>query len=118
MKITLNFNLYSLLVFAGVIALSSGCSILKSNLDTADFTKFRKNNQAQLDSLFMAAGTSAAIGMADTAELITQRLIAGLKGSMDTLDPDFQKLKLKIQERSSENRSRASVTGRFEGSGD
>lgn len=98
MKITLNFNLYSLLVFAGVIALSSGCSILKSNLDTADFTKFRKNNQAQLDSLFMAVGTSAAIGMADTAELITQRLIAGLKGSMDTLDPDFQKLKLKIQE--------------------
>ena len=98
MKITLNFNLYSLLVFAGVIALSSGCSILKSNLDTADFTKFRKNNQAQLDSLFMAAGTSAAIGMADNAELITQRLIAGLKGSMDTLDPDFQKLKLKIQE--------------------
>lgn len=89
---------FGLLLLATLFLSSIGCNLLKTNVDRVDLSKFRAKNQAQLDSLLRSASRSAALGLADTAQLITKNLLIGLKGSMDTLDPDFQKLKLKIEE--------------------
>ena len=94
----INFLAAAAFLFAGLLLFNTGCNILKNNLDNADLTKFRAKNQAQIDSLLRSASRSATLGIADTAKLISQNLLIGLKGSMDTLDPDFQKLKLKIEE--------------------
>lgn len=93
-----SLNSIGLLLLAILCLASVGCNLLKTNVDRVDLSKFRAKNQAQLDSLLRSASRSAALGLADTAQLITRNLLIGLKGSMDTLDPDFQKLKLKIEE--------------------
>ncbi len=98
MTIKMNFKPFALLLLSASLLLTAGCNLLKNNVDNVDLTKFRATNQAQLDSLLRSASRSAALGIADTAHLISRNLLIGLKGSMDTLDPDFQKLKLKIEE--------------------
>ena len=86
------------LLLASSLLLVLSCNVLKTNVDRVDLAEFRTKNQQHLDELLRNASRSAALGLADTAEAITQSLIIGLKGSMDTLDPDFQKLKLKLEE--------------------
>ncbi len=108
----INFLAATALLFAGLLLFNTGCNILKNNLDNADLTKFRAKNQAQLDSLLRSASRSATLGIADTAKLISQNLLIGLKGSMDTLDPDFQKLKLKIEELSNLSQSQLDSLGK------
>ncbi|MFN0216876.1 MAG: hypothetical protein ACKVT2_21680 [Saprospiraceae bacterium] len=98
MTIKMKFNLLGTLLLLGLFLLTTGCHLLKKNVDNVELSKFRVNNQTHIDSLVRYAARSAALGIADTAQLITKNLILGLKGSMDTLDPDFQKLKLKIEE--------------------
>lgn len=87
----------TILLYASLLLLFTACNILKNNLDRADLSKFRLQNQAQIDSLMRNASRNAALGLADSAQLISRNLIAGLKGSMDTLDPDFKKLSSKIE---------------------
>ncbi len=86
------------LLLSGLMLFASACNLLKNNIDNVDLKPFRDKNQVYIDSLLRSASRSAALGFADTAGLISKNLIIGLKGSMDTLDPDFQKLKLKIEE--------------------
>ncbi len=98
MNIKSNFKTLITCLFAASLLLLAGCNLLKTNVDNVELSKFRIKNQAQLDSLLRSVTRSAALGFADTAQLISRNLLIGLKGSMDTLDPDFQKLKLKIEE--------------------
>jgi hypothetical protein len=91
------FKHLSILLLVSLLCCSQGCNLLKKNLDNADLGAFRANNQAQLDSLMLSAGRSAAQGMADSAHLIAQNMLIGLKGAMDTLDPDFKKLENQIK---------------------
>ena len=98
MHLKLRSNFFAISLLVGTLLSGTGCNLLKNNVDKVDLSKFRVKNQAQLDSLFRSASRSAALGIADTAQLISKNLLIGLKGSMDTLDPDFQKLKLKIEE--------------------
>lgn len=87
------------LILAGFLwLLFSGCGILKGNLDNADLKKFSANNQPYIDSISRTAARSFALGFADSAQLISRNLMTGLKGSMDTLDPDFKKIKRAIEE--------------------
>lgn len=91
--LALGFAFFAALMFGSV-----GCNLLKHNLDNADLAQFTQKNQPYLDSLFRVASRSAALGFADSAQHISKQLIVGLKGSMDTLDPDFQKLKRTIED--------------------
>lgn len=86
------------LLLASSLLLVLSCNLLKTNVDRVDLADFRTKNQQHLDELLRSASRSAALGLADTAQAISKSLIIGLKGSMDTLDPDFQKLKLKLEE--------------------
>lgn len=74
----------------------SQCHILGKNLNNADLSRFKAANQVHLDSMARSASRQAALGFADSAQLISQNLIIGLKGVMDTLDPDFKKLERRI----------------------
>ncbi len=98
MNIKMSFKFLGALLLFSALFYTTGCNLLKNNVDNIDLKKFRDKNQAHIDSMLRSATRSAALGIADTAKLISQNLISGLKGSMDTLDPDFQKLKLKIEE--------------------
>lgn len=98
MNIKMSFKFLGALLVFSALFYTAGCNLLKNNVDNIDLKKFRDKNQAHIDSILRSATRSAALGIADTAKLISQNLISGLKGSMDTLDPDFQKLKLKIEE--------------------
>ncbi len=92
------FKYLSILLLVSLLCCSQGCNLLKNNLDNANLGAFRANNQADLDSLMLSAGRSAAQGMADSAHLIAQNMLIGLKGAMDTLDPDFKKLENQIKQ--------------------
>ena len=92
------FKYLSILLLVSLLCCSQGCNLLKNNLDNANLGVFRANNQADLDSLMLSAGRSAAQGMADSAHLIAQNMLIGLKGAMDTLDPDFKKLENQIKQ--------------------
>jgi len=94
----MNFKSLVMLLLTASLLFAAGCNLLKTNVDNVDLKKFRDKNQVYIDSLLRSASRSAALGIADTAHLIGKNLLIGLKGSMDTLDPDFQKLKLKIEE--------------------
>lgn len=78
------------------LLLLSQCNILGKNLNNADLSGFKTNNQAHIDSMLRSASRQAALGFADSAQLISQNLIKGLKGAMDTLNPDFRKLEQTI----------------------
>jgi hypothetical protein len=87
----MNFRPLGLLILA--LFMLAGCKdFLKKQFDNADLAQFRAKNQPHIDSLLRSAAGNAAAGVADSAKLISQNLIAGLKGSMDTLDPDIQKI--------------------------
>ncbi len=79
-----------------LLFLFSQCNILGKNLNNADLARFKASNQIYLDSMARSASQQAAMGFADSARLISQNLIIGLKGVMDTLDPDFKKLEYRI----------------------
>lgn len=87
------FKYPSLLLFACSLLCAAGCKdFLKNQLDNAELAKFRQKNQPHIDSLMRSASRNAALGLADSAKLISKSLIQGLKGAADTLDPDIQKL--------------------------
>lgn len=81
-----------------LLFLCTQCNILGKNLQNADLSGFKANNQAYIDSMIRSAGREAALGFSDSAQLISRNLILGLKGAMDTLDPDFKKMERKIAE--------------------
>jgi len=81
------FLLMGLLLFS-----SSACNLLKNQVGNIDVKALLEKTQPTLDTLSYQAGLNAANGAASKAQLISQNLIAGLKGSMDTLDPDIQKI--------------------------
>ncbi|MDX1911262.1 MAG: hypothetical protein SFV22_07245 [Saprospiraceae bacterium] len=88
----MNFRIISLFLLSGCLVLAGCKDFLKKQLDNADLAQFRDKNQAHIDSLLRGAAGNAAAGVADSAKLISQNLILGLKGSMDTLDPDIKKI--------------------------
>lgn len=81
-----------------LVFLCTQCNILGKNLNNADLSGFKANNQGHIDSMIRSAGREAALGFSDSAQLISRNLILGLKGAMDTLDPDFKKMEQKIAE--------------------
>ena len=70
----------------------SACNLLKNQVDRVDVEAFLRKTQPSIDSLSISAGRYATIGASERAQLVSKSLIQGLKGSMDTLDPDFRKL--------------------------
>jgi hypothetical protein len=66
--------------------LLTSCSLSKS-LD-----KTLASARPGVDTLTRDAGRNLAGGFSDSAALLAQRLISGLKGAADTLDPDIRKL--------------------------
>ncbi len=87
------------------------CNILGKNLDRADLSGFQTKNQPYIDSMIRSAGREVALGFSDSAQLISRNLILGLKGAMDTLDPDFKKMERKIAELGQMSRSQLDSLG-------
>ena len=71
MNLKSSFKTQITCLFAGTLLLLAGCNLLKTNVDNVELSKFRAKNQAQLDSLLRSATRSAALGFADTAQLIS-----------------------------------------------
>ncbi len=86
------YRFLSLMLAAGLVFYFSACGILGKEVDRVDVKGLLKKTQPELDSLSIQAGRSASIGASEKAHLISQRLIHGLKGITDTLDPDIQKI--------------------------
>jgi hypothetical protein len=64
----------------------SGCNIDKS------LNKDLSGIRPSVDTLARDAGRNLASGLSDSATLLVHRVIAGLKGITDTLDPDIRKI--------------------------
>ena len=90
------FQPLGLLLVVCLLLQALSCNILNQNLGKADLTKFRKNNQTQIDSLLRSAGMHTVLGASDTVAYLTKRaaqgLKEGLKGLSDTLDPEVKKI--------------------------
>ena len=80
--------------FLGLTALLLlfSCNLLKNQVDRIDIDSLLAKTQPRIDSLSISAGRYATIGASERAELLSKSLIQGLKGSVDTLDPDIQKI--------------------------
>jgi hypothetical protein len=68
------------------------CGVIKNEVDKLSLKKVVGSAHPEIDTLARRAGQNLALGASEKAQLITQNLIGGLKGSMDTLNPDVQKL--------------------------
>lgn len=77
---------------AAMLLQTAACNLLKNQVGNIDVKALLEKTQPTLDSLSYQAGVNATNGAASRAQLISQNLIAGLKGSIDTLDPDIQKI--------------------------
>lgn len=82
----------ALLLLSSLLLLNTSCNLLKNQVGNVDVAALLRKSQPQIDSLTSSAARAAAIGASEKAQLISQSLIQGMKGSMDTLDPDIQKL--------------------------
>jgi hypothetical protein len=79
--------------FLGLLLLPmAACNLLKNQVGQVDVEAFLQKTQPTLDSLARQAAQSATIGASEKAHLISKSLIQGMKGSMDTLDPDIRKI--------------------------
>jgi hypothetical protein len=81
-----------------VALLLCACNVLKNQTDRIDVHGLLKKMQPAADSLARTAGANAALGASEQAQLISQKLLQGLKGSMDTLDPDIQKMMRTVEQ--------------------
>ena len=81
-----------LLLFCLVLLFGAACGLLKNEVDRVDIKALLNKTQPEIDSIAYHAGQNATLGASDKARLLSQNLIQGLKGSMDTLDPDIQKI--------------------------
>jgi hypothetical protein len=81
-----------------VVLLLCACNALKNQTDRVDVKGLLKKMQPESDSLARSAGANAALGASEQAQLISQKLLQGLKGSMDTLDPDIQKIMRTVEQ--------------------
>lgn len=81
--------------FAFLFFLLSGLScsnLLKNQVDQVDTKAFLAKLQPSTDSLMRSAAHNAMLGAGAGAPEFTRSLLQGLKGAVDTLDPDIQKL--------------------------
>lgn len=81
-----------LLLFFLALLFGAACGLLKNEVDRVDIKALLNKTQPEIDSIAYHAGQNATLGASDKARLLSQNLIQGLKGSMDTLDPDIQKI--------------------------
>ncbi|MCC6280300.1 MAG: hypothetical protein IT262_06865, partial [Saprospiraceae bacterium] len=81
-----------IVLFACLLLQLAACNLLKNEVDKVDVKALLRKTQPELDSLAYQSGQNISLGMSDKAELLSQNLIKGLKGSMDTLDPDIRKI--------------------------
>lgn len=87
------------LLFALSLLLPVACKdFLKKQADGIDVNTMVLKTSPAVDSISIVAGRGLADGFAQNAKSVSEQLLVGLKGSMDTLDPDYQKLKSKIEE--------------------
>ena len=84
-------SLYPALLFL-LLLYCSACGLLKNEVDRVDIKALLNKTQPEIDSIAYHAGQNATLGASDKARILSQNLIQGLKGSMDTLDPDIQKI--------------------------
>ncbi|MBL7827202.1 MAG: hypothetical protein JNJ57_11255 [Saprospiraceae bacterium] len=69
------------------------CSnMLKNQVDNVDVEALLKKMQPQTDSLLKNAARSAVAGVEQGAPALLKGVLQGLKGAIDTLDPDIQKI--------------------------
>lgn len=92
MELKTNARPALLLLMAAMLLQTAACNLLKNQVGNIDVKALLEKTQPTLDSLSYQAGVNATNGAASRAQLISQNLIAGLKGSIDTLDPDIQKI--------------------------
>jgi hypothetical protein len=81
-----------LLLFFLALLFGAACGLLKNEVDRVDIKALLNKTQPEIDSIAYHAGQNATLGASDKARLLSQNLIQGLKGSMDTLNPDIQKI--------------------------
>jgi hypothetical protein len=99
MKKTTFSHLAAALLLALSLILPTACKdFLKKQVDGVDANGLLLKTGPAVDSLSKTAGRGLASGFAQNAKSVSEQLLIGLKGSMDTLDPDYQKLKSKIEE--------------------
>ena len=92
MNSKVNFLYLRIVLFACLLLQLAACNLLKNEVDKVDVKALLRKTQPELDSLAYQSGQNISLGMSDKAELLSQNLIKGLKGSMDTLDPDIRKI--------------------------
>lgn len=87
------------LLLSITLLLGAACKdFLRKQVDAVDVKNLLQKTQPELDTLAGRVGENIAIGFGNNSKTIAENLIQGLKGSMDTLDPDYQKLRRKIEE--------------------
>ncbi len=80
------------LALCAILVLASCSTMLKDQVDKIDVDAFLQKSKTGIDSLSISAGRYATVGASEKAQLFSKSLIQGLKGSVDTLDPDIQKI--------------------------
>jgi len=92
-------HFFPLLLLSITLLLGTSCKdFLKKQTDAVDVKGLLNKTQPELDTFAAQVGWNLAAGFGNNSKIIAENLLLGLKGSMDTLDPDYQKLKLKIEE--------------------
>ncbi|MCC6279438.1 MAG: hypothetical protein IT262_02480 [Saprospiraceae bacterium] len=92
MNSTVHVPYLRLALFACLLLHLASCNLLKNEVDKVDVKALLRKTQPELDSLAYQSGQNISLGMSEKAEMLSQNLIRGLKGSMDTLDPDIRKI--------------------------
>ena len=92
MNSTVHVQYLRLALFACLLLHLASCNLLKNEVDKVDVKALLRKTQPELDSLAYQSGQNISLGMSEKAEMLSQNLIRGLKGSMDTLDPDIRKI--------------------------
>lgn len=81
---------WAIFLFSGMQL--SSCNLLKNLVGRIDLDKPLATAKPQLDTITLRAGIKFSQGLDSNVTSIAKHLLSGLKGSMDTLDPDLKKL--------------------------
>jgi hypothetical protein len=85
-------NLPLALCLSSLLLLSACSTLLKDQVGKIDVDALLQKSKTGIDSLSISAGRYATIGASEKAQILSKSLLQGLKGVMDTLDPDVQKI--------------------------
>lgn len=82
----------ALFLLCTALFLTSCSNFLKRQVDQVEMEALLKKMQPQADSMARRAAYNAIAGASDAAPTLVKRLLEGLKGASDTLNPDIEKI--------------------------